>query len=396
MSLKAIADMRSITSMLATAIRTAQRLGIHMESTYLKCTPLQAEMRRRLWWALVTFDHRMCEMCDYRSTSLLPTWDCQIPVNANDFDLRADMKLPPEVGDKPSEACFVVNRSRLNEVLRHNSLHLNFVNPALNTIAKPSDANDIDKIEKEMTEKLATWDMADPLQYMTSLTSKAMIARCRLLDHYSSHSASLTRPTDQQRGDALSYALQMLECDTILRTSPLTRKFIWFTDLYFPALAYHHILNGLTRGRSQGVAANAWRIMDEHFAAVKSRDELTEGENFPGVMRFFTTSGPVVVLAWNASQKLLKETGRSAWPPQFVLDVMQHLNVPYEPESGETHSVLEPAMLDDHNMPAFPNGWQIDNVMMPKNLLPDDLLGQAIMDVDSDQFWNDLNANTIS
>jgi hypothetical protein len=50
--------------MLAAAIRIAQRMGLHNESTYTRYTAVEAEMRRRLWWSLVIFDHRMCEMSD--------------------------------------------------------------------------------------------------------------------------------------------------------------------------------------------------------------------------------------------------------------------------------------------------------------------------------------------
>jgi len=68
-------DPRSLSSMLGVAMRIAQRMGIHTESTYAKYTALEAEMRRRLWWSLVIFDNRMCEMATYsKGTMLIPTW----------------------------------------------------------------------------------------------------------------------------------------------------------------------------------------------------------------------------------------------------------------------------------------------------------------------------------
>jgi Fungal specific transcription factor domain len=106
--------------MLDAAIRIAQRMGIHKESTYAKCTALEAEMRRRLWWLLIIFDHRIAEMSDQTITMLTPTWNCRTTLNVNDFDLRLEMKTPPEVHEKPTEALFAVVRSELNPSLYDN------------------------------------------------------------------------------------------------------------------------------------------------------------------------------------------------------------------------------------------------------------------------------------
>ncbi len=73
--------------MLGVAIRIAQRMGIHTESTYARFTVLKAETCRRLWWSLVIFDNRICEMFDYKMATLTPFWDCKPPVNVNDFEI---------------------------------------------------------------------------------------------------------------------------------------------------------------------------------------------------------------------------------------------------------------------------------------------------------------------
>jgi hypothetical protein len=53
----------------------AQRMGLDNESSNDKCGPLEGEMRRRIWWALLLFDNRVCEMGDYRAVTLSPS--CQ-------------------------------------------------------------------------------------------------------------------------------------------------------------------------------------------------------------------------------------------------------------------------------------------------------------------------------
>lgn len=93
-------------------------------------------MRRRLWWSLVLFDNRICEMADYKASNLLPTWDCKIPLNVNDFDLQPEMKTGPTMHGNPSEALFAVVRSEVGNFTRRSSFHLDFTNPALKTVAK--------------------------------------------------------------------------------------------------------------------------------------------------------------------------------------------------------------------------------------------------------------------
>ncbi|KAH8688779.1 hypothetical protein BGW36DRAFT_392158 [Talaromyces proteolyticus] len=82
--------------MLGIAIRIAQRMTIHSESALAKCTVFEAELGRRLWWALVL-------------------WDCRVPLSLNDSDLRPEMKEPPNVQRTPTDALFIVVRSELGD-----------------------------------------------------------------------------------------------------------------------------------------------------------------------------------------------------------------------------------------------------------------------------------------
>lgn len=80
--------------MLGVALRIALRMGIHVEAPSGKYSALEAEMRRRLWWALVLIDSRVCEQSQLKNTTLAPGWDCGIILNANDFDIQPEMRTP--------------------------------------------------------------------------------------------------------------------------------------------------------------------------------------------------------------------------------------------------------------------------------------------------------------
>jgi hypothetical protein len=202
-------------------------MGIHNKLTYAKCTALEAKVRRRLWWSLIMFDNHICEMFDYKTAMLAPTWDYRTPLNVNDFDIRPEMKTPPAIHEKSTEALFVVVRSDLGEFVRHSAFHLDFTNPSLKTIAKDPPHGTVlegGALEKIMKDKyLEFCNPENPLHFMTIWTTRGCLAKIRLMEHFSRYSRSSMQQTNTQRDAAISCTLSMLECDTKLMTLPLAK-----------------------------------------------------------------------------------------------------------------------------------------------------------------------------
>lgn len=88
-------------------------MGIHSEAALAGCTVLEAEMRRRLWWSLAIFDSRIGEMANNKPVTLDPLWDCRIPLNVNDSELRSELKEPPVSQNKSTDALFAVISSEM-------------------------------------------------------------------------------------------------------------------------------------------------------------------------------------------------------------------------------------------------------------------------------------------
>lgn len=93
------------------------------------------------------------------------------------------------------------------------------------------------------------------------------IARTRLLEYYSRHSKSARKQTDSQRSAAFTYALSLRECDTKMRTSPLTKRFLLLVVFNVPALAYIHILGHIRRRPLEPLADEAWADMSANCEA---------------------------------------------------------------------------------------------------------------------------------
>ncbi|KAL5114742.1 hypothetical protein ACEQ8H_007359 [Pleosporales sp. CAS-2024a] len=315
MTVKPDTDPRSLSSILGSTVRIAQRMGIHDESTNVRHPPLEAELRRRLWWSIVLFDARISEMTDFRLSLLLPTWDCKPPLNANDFDFRADMKTPPGVHGMTSEALFAVIRAELGDYIRHCDHHLGFINPVLKSIVQTrpiaSGEDEVDALQRGIeTQYLQYCDPQNPFHFMTLWTSRGQIAKTRFLRYLAECSKGSTERTDAQRSAGVSYALSMLECDTKIMSSRLTKGYRWLAYLNFPFPAYVFVVQELRRRPLGDCTERAWQIMSDNCAArftdVHERDKWMEKKK---ENPFFKIFSGIVLQAWAARASALANLG---------------------------------------------------------------------------------------
>lgn len=322
LSIKPSIDPHSLSSMLGVALRIAQYIGLHNEASNAKCSALEAEMRRRLWWALVILDSRTCEMSsNLKSTIMIPTWDCRTPANVNDFEIRPDRKSLPPVHDQPTEALFPVVRCLLADYIRHSCWYLDFTNPALKPLARDSnegskpDGSRLAAFEKMLVGRyLSKCDGQSPVQFLTIWMMRSQLEKCRLWEHFSKHSRSPGQQTDADRDVAVHYALRIIEFDTKLITSPLTKGFLWYVKAQFFFPAYIHIFQDIKKRPGRQYAEGAWRIMSEDLEA---RFEDLEPDDNP----FFKYFSRLVLQAWDAHEAAVVQQGRQIELPWIVSDV---------------------------------------------------------------------------
>lgn len=317
-------------------------MGLHNESTNARCPALEAEMRRRVWWSLILFDTRTCELADYKTAMLAPTWDCRTPLNLNDFDLQPNMKEPPAVQEKSSEALFAVLRSEMGEFVRHSVFHLDFVNPALKAIAKDvqgghvPEGGELVALEKMVEDRyLKFCNSKNPLHFMTIWTVRGYLAKNRLLEHYSRIPRSSVQQTDVQRDTAVSNALSMLECDTNLMTSPLTKGYLWFVHLHFPFPAYIHIVRDLRMRPVSDHSERIWEIMSDNYEA----RFIVKGQEDNPIFKVFVK---MILLAWAAQELDFRQSGKQLVPPRIVSDIKQKV-------AQTTHDAHNTSIIEQFN-----------------------------------------------
>jgi hypothetical protein len=268
------------------------------------------------------FDTRIGELADYKPTLLSPIWDCRIPLNVNDSDLRAEMKQQPMTQSMvATDAIFAIVRCELGEFVRHSSFHLDFTNPALKPIAKDlPEGGDIAAMEKRIEEDyLKLCDPNNPLHFLTIWMSRGFLAKCRLMDHHSRYLSSPTRLTRAQHDNAITYAFTMLECDTKIMSSPLTQRYLWFFQFQFPFPAYIFLIQAMRAQPISTRSANIWEAMSDNYEARSfSRKKVVNS-----VFRAFTT---IVFQAWDVLKEAASKRSEDLSPPRIVASMKQTLD----------------------------------------------------------------------
>lgn len=255
---------------------------------------------------------------------LIPTWDCRTPLNVNDFDLQSEMKTEPSNHSTPTEALFTVVRSELGDYVRNSDSHLDLTNPVLKPLAQLWRKSrhlvniELPTFETALEDKyLCHCNPENPLHFMTMWTTRGFLAKCRLMDHHLRYS-SVLQQTDSQCDAVASYALRMLECDTKLIASPLTKGYRWLLNFHFPLPAYLHIVQDLIKRPLADHTARSWQAMGENYRA-RLGDHSQKSDLFFG---FFSR---IILQAWEACRSKSRENQSVEQQPMIVADIIHKL-----------------------------------------------------------------------
>ncbi|KAI1166086.1 fungal-specific transcription factor domain-containing protein [Nemania serpens] len=107
-SLTGPVENHSIWIMSGTVMRIAQKMGYHRDGEQFNLSPFETEMRRRIWWHVVTQDSRYAMLSGLSHAWVAQNWDTKMPQNLNDEDLSPNSMKPLVPRSGPSEMVFVL------------------------------------------------------------------------------------------------------------------------------------------------------------------------------------------------------------------------------------------------------------------------------------------------
>ncbi len=171
----------------------------------------------------------------------------------------------------------------------------------------------------------------------------------------------------------------MLECDTKLRSSHLTKGLLWLVDTYLPAIAFNHLLIGLRNQPDEAYAEKAWAAMSENYeirARLPSKDEQI---NLKPWIR-------IVLHVWGLREALLRQQNRAFELPRIVLSMRSRMGL----MSSDGEQLSSPLDVNGSDS-------QLRMLMELESFAAQGLTGypeipgQGVVDVGVEQFWTNVD-----
>lgn len=341
-------------------IRAAQSIGLHRDGEKFNLSPLDCEIRRRLWWQILGSDGRVAE--DHGLSAGLSGgyngfYDTKLPTHIDDRDISPTTTTIPTPQLRWTEMTQFLVASEMYQTLQQ-----------FNRLSAQTGSDKMTNLEELLKTTKARMDeqylqycnINIPIQKCALLLGRLLIGKFEVLvrqQHLRGLSAeeSATRAADE----TLALACDTIETGVEMRTDELLRNFQWlfstFADYHLLTYALWHLC---ARPGAQG-ADRAWAVVDNLFFLIETRGWPTPGSK------------------WNVLWKLREKAAdirrrtfkRMAVPPTAVdVDVHPQQQAPMIMVADLQQPQLDRGFLDATDMAfMFPDdmSWDFDSICFP-------------------------------
>ncbi|KAF4966219.1 hypothetical protein FSARC_6104 [Fusarium sarcochroum] len=257
-------DSRFCWTLTSLLVRMGQALGLHRDGQQLGLSPFEVEMRRRLWWSIVSLDLRSSEEMASDLIISEKNFDTQLPSNINDADIDPSFTEMPTPRQGRTDAAVCLSRYEITALSRR-------LFEAV-TQMRPVDPKDVEKSLEErermlvevydrMEDKFLKHLMRedDSAFWVASLISRIVMAKIGLLI-YQPVLFPGTGPeaSKEIRSRLWMSCIEIVEYNYLLNVDPRCRQWRWLFQTYRQWHAIAYMLLELSR-RPWGVTSErAW------------------------------------------------------------------------------------------------------------------------------------------
>lgn len=293
------------------AFRIGQRIGLHRDGTKISLAPFETEMRRRLFYPLLSLDGIASQLAGSAMPQLPSTWDVEQPLNVNDDQIWPGMTEIPIEQNGATGMMFRLSRTCIGKAfVKTGKLQGGGLGGQFDQATEAVKA--IQEAEREVEEKYLRYcDVINPLHFLSmALARTGILAMKQRL--YLTKLSNKTA-TDADKKETLQLAFRILDTDHAVCTQAGTSKFRWHTQSFFlwgmwDSLTF--VLNGLWKERGIFSAADiesAWTKMGQVY---QNHDEMLYSKQTINV-----AFRKLTLVAWEAHQK---QDGVQGAEPMFV------------------------------------------------------------------------------
>ncbi|OHE92507.1 fungal specific transcription factor domain-containing protein [Colletotrichum orchidophilum] len=310
-----------------TVIRIAQKMGLHRDGDKLGLKPFESEMRRRVWWQLVSLDAKFALFSGFGHSLLPRDWDAREPSNLNDADIFPAATQPTPDRDGPSEMILCMIQHKITKFLVET--------PGLEPVKMMGEMNEsigaspvaggtreqqmsyyvthFELLEKSLQHLLD--NRCNPHAGQVHVMAQGLIAA--LIKQKTNLIKSISvgpKPglEDQSEADdAFKWAVSMLDHTAFLYAASENNGFSWFADYNFQyeVLLYVVVLLGQ---RLEGPdVQRAWENVEIFYRFRFGIYNVTE--------KSCATLAHFVLRAWSKRADLLTRSGFPPETPEYII-----------------------------------------------------------------------------
>jgi hypothetical protein len=259
---------RSIWVLNGLVVRAAQSIGLHRDGQSLSLPILETELRRRLWWCIISGDTRAAEDHGITVSTSCPSANIQPPSNVDDADLYPGMTSLP-ASSRQSRWTEMSLPLIMKEHCETRQQLYQMLPPLQATMPSESARREILEKSKAHCEK-AYFQYCNPVipsQRAAMLIGRAVIGKLDFVSRLQWRSMANQNTTRGLQTDEETFAeaCQILEYGNSIRSDELLRNYRWIVDMY---PSYHMLLFLLWRLCLEPTGPSverAWRAVDASF-----------------------------------------------------------------------------------------------------------------------------------
>ncbi|KAL8721060.1 MAG: hypothetical protein Q9225_002171 [Loekoesia sp. 1 TL-2023] len=264
-------DTRFVWTLTGLLIRLAQSLGIHRDGEQFGLSPLETEMRRRLWWTLIHLDIRASEDHGSDPTITDQSFDTRFPLNINDEDINSLMKEPPQEHEGATEMTFDLIRFTVSTTARR----LSYTPPRrgkcpdkVNVFSLEHKERLIEELHQHIEKKyLRHCDMNVPLHWVAGTVIRLVLAKMWLIVHHPLQREDFdSKELSEETKDRLFLtSVDIIQWSNMLEKEASTKKWGWLFRTYVQWHAVAFVLSQLCIRTKGPEADKAWQVISEIF-----------------------------------------------------------------------------------------------------------------------------------
>lgn len=270
-------DGQSLWLLAGLASRMAQAMEMHREQSLGRLPPFEAELRRRLWWHIVTLEQ---ESAIIHGTKVETTWvdsDTKRPLNLSDSALSPYMREIPFEHEGPTEMLFCRIRFEVGECIRQvrKMERARRMSPSVPLAQVEQTVNEFEhRLDEHL---LRRCDGSIPLHLLATSMGHSAICSMRLSIRQHPNVAGKTKGaskvSDLDTRQLFQLALKILEYDNMAYSTNSLQPFMWHVATNLPFQAIIYILKNLLHSVQGSEVDQAWAAIDQIY---RNRPGLVE------------------------------------------------------------------------------------------------------------------------